>query len=214
MTAELGNLTVTALLEALASAAPAPGGGAACALSGALSAALVSMVANLTLTKVAAEPELQTTLAQAEDLRQRLVALMAADARAYDQVIAAYRLPRVTTDDKAARRAAIEAALQEATYVPLEIATCCAEALTLAEPAARLGSRAAVTDAGAAAYLAEAAARAALLNVEVNLGSIHDQAFAAWAQGRATALVAALPGAREAALTAMHTALAAPAKKG
>lgn len=208
MTVDLGHSSVTAFLDALASAAPAPGGGAACALTGALSAALVSMVANLTLNKATADtPPLQATLTQANDLRERLVTLVAADADAYAQVVAAYRLPRTTAEEKAARRATIQAALQQATRVPLDIAAGCAEALALAEPAARWGSRSAVTDAGAAAYLAEAAARAALLNVEINLASIHDPTFGTWAQERATAITTTLPAAREAALAAMRAAL-------
>ncbi|MEN6478305.1 MAG: cyclodeaminase/cyclohydrolase family protein [Anaerolineales bacterium] len=208
MTVDLDHSSVTVFLDALASAAPAPGGGAACALTGALSAALVSMVANLTLNKAPADaPSLQPVLEQANALRERLVTLVAADAEAYTQVVAAYRLPRTTAEERASRRATIEAALQQATRVPLDIAAGCAEALALAEPAARWGSRSTVSDAGAAAYLAEAAARAALLNVEINLASIHDSAFVMWAQERAAAITASLPAAREAALAAMRVTL-------
>jgi len=203
---------VNELLDALASSAPAPGGGAACALAGALGAALVSMVANLTLDKAAAPgPELQDALAQADELRAALVGLMEDDANAYDAVIAAYRLPRSTAAEKKGRREAIQQALRVATLVPLDIAANCARVLALTEPAARLGSRSAVTDAGAAAYLATASARAALLNVDVNLKSIKDEAFVAWAQERAQGLEALLAAAQGAALDAMTRSLAASA---
>jgi len=214
VTHDLGKLSVENLLEALASSAPVPGGGAACALAGALASALVSMVANLTFAKstastaaLAEKRQLVAVQSEAEALRLRLTALMDADADAYERVIAAYRLPRVTPVEKAARRQAIEEALHEATRVPLEIATCCAQALALAEATVRLGSRSVASDAGAAAYLAEAGARAVLLNVEVNLGSIKDEAFAAMARQQQAALLAALPAARDAALAAMQAAL-------
>lgn len=95
--------------------------------------------------------------------------------------------------------------------MPLDIAANCARVLALTEPAARLGSRSAVTDAGAAAYLATASARAALLNVDVNLKSIKDEAFVAWAQERAQGLEALLAAAQGAALDAMTRSLAASA---
>jgi len=212
VTHAFSNQTVNELLDALASSAPAPGGGAACALAGALGAALVSMVANLTLDKAAAPgPELQDALAQADELRAALVGLMEDDANAYDAVIAAYRLPRSTAAEKKGRREAIQQALRVATLVPLDIAANCARVLALTEPAARLGSRSAVTDAGAAAYLATASARAALLNVDVNLKSIKDEAFVAWAQERAQGLEALLAAAQGAALDAMTRSLAASA---
>jgi len=212
VTHAFSNQTVNELLDALASSAPAPGGGAACALAGALGAALVSMVANLTLDKAAAPgPELQDALAQADELRAALVGLMEDDANAYDAVIAAYRLPRSTAAEKKGRREAIQQALRVATLVPLDIAANCARVLALTEPAARLGSRSAVTDAGAAAYLATASARAALLNVDVNLKGIKDEAFVAWAQERAQGLEALLAAAQGAALDAMTRSLAASA---
>ena len=136
---------------------------------------------------------------------------MAADARAYDAVIAAYRLPRASAAERAARRPVIEAALQQATLIPLDIADCCARTVALAEPAARLGIRAAASDAGAAAYLAEAGARACLLNVEGNLASIKDATFIEQASQRAAALLASLPALREAALAAMRAVLQPPA---
>jgi formiminotetrahydrofolate cyclodeaminase len=207
--------TVPQFLEALASAAPAPGGGAACALSGAMGAALVSMVANLTLARELTpdrQAALTATLREADALRRQLTELMAADARAYDAVIAAYRLPRASAAERAMRRPVIEAALQQATLTPLEIADRCARIVALAEPAARLGISAAASDAAAAAFLAEAGARACLLNVEINLASIKDVAFSEQASARAAALVAALPALRDAALAAMRAALQPPSK--
>lgn len=204
-------------LDALASASPTPGGGGASALGGAAGAALVSMVANLTLARDLDRQEaapLQELRQESQALRQQLTRLISDDARAYDAVIAAYRLPRDTALARQARREAIQSALRGATTVPLEIAECCLRVVALAECAAHLGLRAAVTDAGAAAHLAEGSARAVLLNVDINLASLRDEVFAASARARADRLKQALPQQLEAALAAMEARLSSSDKKG
>lgn len=179
-------------LEALASAEPTPGGGSAAALSGALAAALVSMVCNLTLGKKgyeAVQGEMETIRMRSEALRGELICLLEADMRAYQCVMATYRLPRRTAEEKAAREAALQKALVEATEVPLAIAQACAEVMELALPAAQKGNRWAASDAGVAALLAEAALHGALLNVRTNLGGLSDEALAQRVRERMATLV-------------------------
>ncbi len=172
--------TLAEYLDALASSEPTPGGGSTAALAGALAAGLVSMVCQLTIGKRRfreVEATLRNVLAQAEALRGRLTTLMERDAAAYAEVMRAYRLPHGSPEEQAARQRAMAEALEEATLAPLEIAEGCAEALALALPAAELGNPWAVSDAGAAALLAEAALHAALLNVHINLRSLQEDAF-------------------------------------
>src|ERR671925_443302 len=119
------NQTVQAFLDELASAAPTPGGGGAAALSGAMGAALVSMVCNLTIGKekfAGVEAQMQEILSQSEALRTRLTGMIEEDVAAFDTVMAAYRLPKDNDEEKAARIAAIQQASKEATLVPLAAA--------------------------------------------------------------------------------------------
>ncbi len=172
--------TVHGYLNALASNAPAPGGGSATALAGALAAALNSMVANFTVGRPKygdVDAEVRAILAECEELRARLMQLMAEDEEAYGQVAAAYKLPKTTDDEKAARKAAIQDALRTAAGVPLETARCCARVLRLAEPLVDKGNVMLISDAGVAARLANGGLHSAWLNVEVNLRSIEDEAF-------------------------------------
>ncbi len=173
-------------LDMLASAAPAPGGGAAAALAGALGAALVSMVAHFTIGRpkyVEVEEDAQTLLQTSEALRAELTALVAADAQAYQAVAEAYLLPKATETERMARAVAVQAALDTATEVPLRIAESARTTLALAARIAEIGNRTVLTDAGGAALLARAAQRAALLNVHANLAALRDaQRRAAFAE--------------------------------
>jgi formiminotetrahydrofolate cyclodeaminase len=174
------ELSVTAFLDALASAAPEPGGGAAAALAGAAGAALVSMVANLTVGKAqyaSVRLEMEQTQAAAERLRALLSAAIDRDSEAFRQVMGAYNLPRATDDEKAARTAAIQQALKIASKEPAAVVALCREVATWSRLAAEKGNVQAVSDAAAAAILAEAAAQSAALNVRINLKSITDRAF-------------------------------------
>jgi formiminotetrahydrofolate cyclodeaminase len=189
MTAPSTNLTVAAWLDALASDAPAPGGGAAAALSGALAAALVSMVARFTIDRpkfAAVQNDITLALEQSEDVRARLLALVDVDATAYHAVAAAYRLPR---DDKAARVAAIQLALVQATEAPLQVAEAARCVVDLAHSVAAIGNPTVITDAGGAALLAQAALHAALLNVDVNLATLRDEGQRARFAARRQAVV-------------------------
>lgn len=186
------DLTVSQFLDVLASKEPVPGGGSGAALTGALGAALVSMVCNLTIGKKgyeAVQEEMQQILAQAEAIRTELPQLLEADTQVYGQVMAAYRLPRTTEEEKQARDTAIQQRLIQAAEVPFRIAERCAQIVALALPAARLGNRWAVSDAGVGALAAEAGMHSALLNVEINLASIQDTVYIAQMRERMAALV-------------------------
>jgi formiminotetrahydrofolate cyclodeaminase len=173
--ASLAELTVRDLTERLASRAPVPGGGSASALAGALGAALVEMVCELTVGKPEyeeADPVARELGAAAAELRGTLLVAAEEDAAAYLDVVAARRLPRESDEERAARKAAIGEASVAATEVPLRVARLAAEVLDLAASIAAIGNRNAVSDAGAAALLAAAAARGAALNVRINLPSL------------------------------------------
>ena len=166
-------------LDALASDDPAPGGGAAAALAGALGAALISMVARFTVGRrayAAVAADAEAVLATSEALRARLNDLVEADAEAFQGVATAYRLPKLSDDDRQTRQAAIQGALAGATEVPLQVAEVAGELLQLARRIAAIGNRTVLTDAGAAAMLARAAQRAALLNVAANVGQLPEGA--------------------------------------
>lgn len=174
------NMTIQEFLDDLASASPTPGGGSAAALVGAFGAALVAMVCRLTIGRKNYQnvsAEFEAILPRAEELRAELMELTKQDAQAYDRVMAAYQLPKETGAEKEARTAAIQDALKGASQVPLRVATVCAELLTLSEAASARGNKNAASDAGASALMVEAGLRAALLNVEINLGLIQDAEF-------------------------------------
>lgn len=176
----LTELSLTSFLDELSSASPSPGGGAAAAFAGATGASLVAMVCRLTIGRKSyqhVDAEFQAMLPRAEALHKQLLDLMAQDADAYTAVIAAYQLPKENDAEKMARTAAVQNALKHASEVPLEVAQACAEVLALSEKAAAEGNKNAASDGGAGALLAEAGLRAALLNVEINLGLIQDEAF-------------------------------------
>ena len=199
----LTDSTVRQYSDDLASSSPAPGGGSAAALAGATAAALVSMVCNLTIGRpkfAEVEPRLRTVLAESERLRARLLALVDEDTLAYPRVIAAYRLPRGTDDEKRQRQAAIQTALVFACEAPMSIAEACANVADLCPDTCLMGNPAAVSDGGVAALLAAAACESALLNIETNLGSIRDQAFAATANARRLELVQRSAAARDRSL--------------
>lgn len=164
----------------LGSAAPAPGGGSAAAVAGALGASLVAMVARLTVGRKNYQhvgPTFETMLTRADLLRAELLDLIQADADAYSDVMNAYQLPKETDAEKNMRASAIQDALKRAAELPLHVATLCAEILDMAEIAATQGNKNAASDAGAGALMAEAGLRAAMLNVEINLGLIQDDTF-------------------------------------
>ena len=179
---KLTEKPVTNFLDELASNTPAPGGGSVAALSGALGAALVSMVCNLTLGKKAyagVQDEINDLLAESEALRQELTDLLEEDVKAYTGYSKAAKMPRGTEEEKAERQVVMQAALKVATDVPLTIAEAAVKVMDLCMPAAEKGNKWAVSDAGVAVLMAEASLRSAALNVLINLGSLKDEEFVA-----------------------------------
>lgn len=199
-----------AYLDDAASGKPAPGGGSVSACVGALGAALVAMVCNLSVGRekfAAVDAELRRLLVRAETLRARLQELLQEDTVAYSGVIAAYRLPKETDEERAARHAAIQDGLRCAAAVPLETARVALEVCRLALTAAEKGNPQAVTDAGIAALLGEAAVVGAALNVRINLGAIEDQGYVRATGEELDRLEAAAAGLREAVLAATRARL-------
>ena len=187
------NLSCEAFLEALASSSPAPGGGGAAALVGAAGAALGNMVGSLTVGKkkyAAVEADILALNARADALRKRLEGLVQADADAFAPLAAAYKLPKETPEQQAHKAAVLEAALDGACAVPLEIMSACCEGIALAEEYAAKGSVLAVSDAGCAALFCKAALQAAGLNVSINTQLMADKAHADALNAQADAMLA------------------------
>jgi methenyltetrahydrofolate cyclohydrolase len=175
------NATIQTFLTELASAAPTPGGGGAAAISGAMGAALVSMVCNLTIGKkkyAEVEAELKDVLARSEGLRVVLTGMIGEDVQAFDAVMGAYGLPKGTDDEKAARAEKIQAALKTACDVPLACCRACRTVIDLAAITADKGNLNVVSDAGVAVLSAYAGLRSAALNVYVNAKGLEDRDFA------------------------------------
>ena len=174
---ETGLRSPRAFVESVAAASATPGGGTVAALAGALGAALAGMVARLTAGRpkyADLDASMQAIGVEAEALRDQLLGLMDEDASAFETVMQAYRLPRERSDDAEARREAIQAALRGATAVPLEVMRGACQVLSLAEQVAAEGNASAVSDAGVAGLMAQAAARAAALNIEINVMGLRD----------------------------------------
>jgi len=173
--------SIDQFLDRLASGDPTPGGGSAAAIMGAMAAALVSMVCNVSFGKKgyeAAEPELRSILARSEELRVRLTAMVAGDIAAFDGLMAAYKLPKSSDEEKSRRAETIQSSLQRATLVPLECARACFEVVQLARRAADLGYKHVISDVGVGVAAADAALRSAALNVFINAPSLKDRRFA------------------------------------
>ena len=166
-------------LDDLAGATATPGGGAAAAYSGAMAAALVAMVARLTAGKkkyAAVEAQMKEILAQAENLRAELTAAVRQDSAAFEAVMAAFKLPRETPEQEAARGAAIENATLGASEVPLVVAQKAVKVLALAERVVALGNLNAISDGASAAALARSALTSAGYNVRINVAGLQDHA--------------------------------------
>lgn len=192
---ELKQLTLEAFINETGSSSPAPGGGSIAALNAASGAALIEMVAALTVGKekyAAVETEMKKVLDTAHELKARFLSLIDKDSNAFNMIMAAFKLPKGTDDEKAARSAAIQSATKEAALVPFEIGETAFELFALAETVIKKGNSNAVTDGAVAAMNARVAVKGAFLNVKINLGSIKDQDFVTDLQSKMAVIEATL----------------------
>lgn len=180
----LKELTVEEFVKLTASGEPTPGGGSVSALAGSIGTALNSMVYNLTNGKKVYNEldeetrlELDTTAKKVEDLREKLLVAMEEDTKAFDGVMAAFKMPKETDEEKKARSAAIQEGYKKAMEVPLDTAKLCLDSLKLMKTMAVNGSINAISDVGVGCLLVYAGLEGSLLNVRINLNSIKDEAY-------------------------------------
>lgn len=173
-------MTLTAFTDLLASDAPAPGGGSTAALEGALGVALTHMVAGLTVgkSKYAEHQTLMEELLQKTGrIKNDFIDVIDRDTEAFNGVSAVFTMPKGTDEEKAARTAAMQAALKECTKTPYEMMTYALEALRLTRSAVGKSNASAASDLGVAALSLKAAVQGAWLNILINIGGIKDEAF-------------------------------------
>jgi glutamate formiminotransferase/formiminotetrahydrofolate cyclodeaminase len=200
------DLSISAFLDRLASPEPTPGGGTAAAVAGGMAAALLMMVAGLKKTRTDAEGErveLNEARAALASVRHRIMVLADQDTEAYDSVIAAYRLPKSTDEEKTARKQAIQRGMRAATDTPLETLRTTADAMRHACTIAQHAHSAAASDVRVALELLEAAAAGAAANVQTNLPALEDDAFRTEAAGHIVELTNRITADAAAARTAL-----------
>lgn len=188
----LTTLTVNQILDAFASSAPTPGGGSAAALSGAVGASLLAMVAAMPKTKTGTDDErkaLDASAAELQKLRKRLTDLIDEDTKAYDMVTAAYKQPKGTDAEKGARKIAIQAAMRAATEAPLETMRACDAVIREGAAIVQHGNPNAASDMSVGLEMAMAGLRGAERNVAINLGSLTDEGYKLEAESEAGTLV-------------------------
>lgn len=184
--------TLGSFAELVAAGTPTPGGGSVAAHGGMMAAALGRMVCNLTIGKpkfADREPRLKEIGQKLEGLGQRLRELIAEDAASFEAVLSAYRLPKETDAQKAARTESIQAAIRVAVNVPLETAERTFEVLKLLRELADSGNPSAISDVAVGSQLAQAAIKGASYNVAANLGTMTDREKAREADQRMKALI-------------------------
>lgn len=194
---KLTEQSVSDLLAAFRSADPTPGGGSASALAGAIGASLLAMVAGLPKSRAATDEDagrLKSAGEQCAAASGELEALVDRDSDAYDLVMAAYRKPKATDAEKAARSVAIQTALREAIAAPLAVMRACAGAAGHGAVIAALGNPSAASDVKVGFELLGAGRRGAKENVEINLGSVKDAEYVARVQAEVEALEAGFAG--------------------
>jgi methenyltetrahydrofolate cyclohydrolase len=181
------DTTLKSYIDATASPTPIPGGGSVSALAGALSAALSTMVAQLSVGKKGYESvqeEMKDLLSSLKPMQEKLIQGVDRDCMAYDAFLAATKLPKDTDTQQEKRRKAIQTAVKEICRVPMGIAENALAVFNLAEKAFSLGRKDLVTDAAVAVFLARAAVRGALYNVRFNLRMLKDEGFIQKSLGR------------------------------
>lgn len=171
-------MEIKRLLEKLSSSMPTPGGGSASALAGALSASLVSMAAGLSLKKGSLKKEGVVKIKkEALAIQKRLLHAVDEDARFYEAVLKAFRLPKNTDKEILVRTKAIQKAYQKATIIPQLVSRKSIQLMEYSRTLILRGNPNIVSDAGVAAFLADAAFGGGLINIGVNLDSVVDKTF-------------------------------------
>lgn len=176
----LQDLNLKEFLEKTASKSPVPGGGSVAALSASLSASLIEMVGNLTVGKKGyedVEDEMKEIVSICSKYREKFVNDIDRDSDAFNKVMAAFKLPKDTEEEKMVRKKAIQDGLKTAAIIPLEVAEDAFKLLEFAAKVVEKGNKNAVTDGAVAAMMARTAVLSALYNVKINLGSIKDEKF-------------------------------------
>ncbi len=205
------EMSLVMFSEVLASGAPTPGGGCASALSGALAASLAAMVARTTAgsKKFADRAKQMNEIAtEADRLRGEFLALVDEDASAFDRVMEAFRAPKETAEQQAARSEAIQQAYKRAVEPPMKVCTRSLRVLELALQVAEEGNPSAASDAGVGALLAATAMEGGALNVQINLGSVKDEGFRQAQGERVQVAQSQARGLRDKVLAAVRARLA------
>ena len=181
----LRDLSVKGFVYETSSDSPAPGGGSIAALSAATSAALIEMVANLTIGKKGYEEvtnEMEKVKETASQYKDKFINYIDEDSNSFNKIMEAFKLPKETDNEKALRTNTIQLAFKGAANVPLNVGKDAFELLELAKIVILKGNQNAVTDGAVAAMQARTAVHGAFYNVKINLGSIKDEEFAKDAQ--------------------------------
>lgn len=196
----LVQLTLEEFGEVLGSDAPAPGGGSVAALSGALGAQLVAMVCRLSVGRKDYEAyadEIEAAIAKADELAAGLLRRVDLDTQAFNAVMAAFKLPKETDEEKQKRAASIQQGYKEAVQSPLAIARECVSVLNLARSLLGKTNPNALSDLGVAAQQAYAGLEGAIMNVKINLPSIKDEQFKSEITGELCQLLQGGRGAKD-----------------
>lgn len=178
---EMTDKSCRDFIEVLASKAPVPGGGGAAALMGAIGTALGDMVGSLTLGKkkyADVQEDVIRLKEEAAGLEREFLSLVQSDANVFEPLSRAYGLPKETEEQKQHKAEVMEAALKEASMVPVKIMECCCRAIDLVSEMEKIGSVIAISDAGCAAAGLRAALTSASLNVYINTKSMQNREYA------------------------------------
>ncbi len=177
---ELAGMSLKNFMSELASSSPAPGGGSVAALSGSLGASLIEMVCNLTIGKEKYKDswaEIEKVLVKIPVIRMRLLELVDEDTNAFNDVMAAFRMPKETDEQKAARSSAIQEGYKKAIATPIETASNCLGVMELSGTVAKYGNSNSITDVGVGVQMAATGLDGAIYNVRINLSSIKDEEY-------------------------------------
>jgi glutamate formiminotransferase/formiminotetrahydrofolate cyclodeaminase len=177
---KLVRMTMTDFADETASESPAPGGGSIAAYAGALGASLATMVANLSSHKKGWDErwqEFSDWAAKGQQYKNELLKLVDADTAAFNKIMEAFALPKATSEEKAKRSEAIQAATKFAIEIPFKVMQTAAASMEVAKAMVRIGNPNSITDAGVGALCIRTAVMGAFMNVRINAGGYNDKAF-------------------------------------